>query len=271
MPLAASLVMIAVPAMADFSSTTTVKPAGGAPGTVTKQKVKGNKMKVDTGDVTILTDLDTQTMTTIQHRDKTYKVTPLSQIGEALKKAGGELKADIKETGQQKKIGGFNCRQVIMNMTVQSAQMSMVMENEMWISSEVPGVAEMQALSARMAERGIVPTNSDPQMRRMVAGIQSQMSKLKGVPVLQITRMKPADDAKAKQMQDQMSAARAQLEAMKKQGGAQAEMANKALANMPAPGGRYMMEVTMESSGFSTAPIPASEFAIPAGYKKVDR
>jgi hypothetical protein len=34
-------------------------------------------------------------------------------------------------------------------------------------------------------------------------------------------------------------------------------------------GGPTMMEVTTQSSGFSTASIPDSEFAPPAGYRQV--
>jgi hypothetical protein len=36
-------------------------------------------------------------------------------------------------------------------------------------------------------------------------------------------------------------------------------------------GGGSLVEITSQSSGFSTAAIPDSEFAPPAGYKKVAR
>jgi len=106
----------------------------------------------------------------------------------------------------------------------------------------------------------------------MMADLQKQMAKVNGIPVLQITRMKSGDDEKSKQMQAQMQAMRAQMEAMKKAGGKQAEMAEKAMAAMGGAGNsKYLMEITSESSAFSTATIPASEFAIPAGFKKADK
>jgi hypothetical protein len=123
-----------------------------------------------------------------------------------------------------------------------------------------------------MAERGFYPAGGDANTRRMMGDLQKQMSKVNGVPVLQITRMKSGDDEKAKQMQAQMQAMRAQMEAMKKAGGKQAEIAEKALASMGTSGsGKYMMETISESSGFSTETIPAAEFTVPSGYKKVDR
>ena len=67
-----------------------------------------------------------------------------------------------------------------------------------------------------------------------------------------------------------MARAQAQLEAMRKQGGAQAQAAEQALARMgmTGRGGGSLFEITMESTGFSTAPVPDSVFAIPAGYQK---
>jgi len=72
-------------------------------------------------------------------------------------------------------------------------------------------------------------------------------------------------------MQAQMQAARAQMEAMKKQGGPQAAAIEKAMASMPPAGAKYLMETTTEFGGFSTASIAASEFAVPAGYTKAGK
>lgn len=268
----ALLLALAVSSRADFSYTTTIKAGGPAAGTATKHRIKGNKMRIDTGSTVIISDLDAQTVTTINHAAKTYTVSPIAQAGAMLQKSGMDIKADVKETGQQKRMGGFNCRQIIMTMTMTGQPMAMTMENEIWISPDVPGAAELKAVGAKMAERGFYPGGGDAQSKRMMTDLQKQMSKVNGVPVLQITRMKSGDDEKSKQMKAQMQAMRAQMEAMKKAGGKQAEMAEKALASMgSASGGKYMMEVTSESSGFSTETIPASEFAPPAGYKKVDR
>ena len=74
-------------------------------------------------------------------------------------------------------------------------------------------------------------------------------------------------------MQQGMAQARAQMEAIIKQGGPGAAAAQQALARMggAASGGGSLFEITMESGDFSTSRIPDSVFAIPAGYQKSDR
>lgn len=70
--------------------------------------------------------------------------------------------------------------------------------------------------------------------------------------------------------QAQMEKAKAQIEAMQKQGGPQAAAAAQMPARMNAMsggGGGGGMEITIESSAFSTAPIPDSVFAVPDGYR----
>jgi hypothetical protein len=94
--------------------------------------------------------------------------------------------------------------------------------------------------------------------------------------VLEIVRIKPSGGAADQAAQAQQSAqsdprmaqARAKLEEMAKSGGPGADMAKQQLARMGAAsaGGAGGMEITMESSGFSTASVPDSVFSIPAGF-----
>ena len=94
------------------------------------------------------------------------------------------------------------------------------------------------------------------------------------MPLLQTVKAKAAGGgAQAAQMQPAMAQARAQMEAMIKQGGPQAAAAQQALARMggASSGGGSLFEMTMESSDFSTSGIPDSVFAIPAGFQKVER
>jgi hypothetical protein len=72
---------------------------------------------------------------------------------------------------------------------------------------------------------------------------------------------------------EQMQAAMAKLQEMRKQGGPGASAMAESMARMAgAPGGGAgsgaLLEVTIESTGFSTASVPDSVFAIPAGYQK---
>ncbi|WP_031499007.1 DUF4412 domain-containing protein [Bryobacter aggregatus] len=255
-------------AYADFRYLSTIKSGPGS-GNVTKHLIKGNKMKLDAGSIITITDLDAQTTTTIRPAEKTYRVVPLSQAAATLEKTGTDIKVDVKETGQKKKIGAYDCRQVILNMTL-TGQVPMNMEMEMWVSSEIPGANELKAIGMKIAERSAA-ASGNANMQKAMLEVQRQSAKINGVPVLTILRMKSGDDEKSKQMQAQMQAARAQLEAMKKQGGAGAAALEKALAGMGPAGSKYLMEMTTESSEFSTAAVAASEFAVPVGFTKVDK
>jgi hypothetical protein len=116
------------------------------------------------------------------------------------------------------------------------------------------------------------------------------MAEMNGIPVLQVMKMKSAGGAAGgagapampqltPDQQAKMKDAMARLQAMQAQGGPAAAAAQQAMARMggltagaasPGAGSGSLMEMTMESSDFSTGSIPDSTFAIPAGYQKVD-
>jgi hypothetical protein len=71
-----------------------------------------------------------------------------------------------------------------------------------------------------------------------------------------------------------MAQARQQLEAMAARGGPQGDAAKQALARMGAMSGGSggaLSETTMEGSAYSTASIPDSVFAVPAGFQKTEK
>jgi hypothetical protein len=270
-------------AYADFSYTTTRKAQGStaaAAPSSTKYYYKGQKMMTDSDAVTMIMDFDAQTVTTINKSQKTWSVRKFGDVGQALKQADVETKIDVKETGQKKMINGFNASQVIMTMEMESPQtsksgMTMQMEVESWLSSDVPGAKELKAFHQKNA--GNMPwaamTGNAAGMQKAAADVQRKMANIGGVPLLQIVKVKSAGGgAQAAQMQAGMAQARAQMEAMVKQGGPQAAAAQQALARMGgAAAGGSLFETTMESSGFSSNSIPDSVFAIPAGFQASDK
>jgi hypothetical protein len=267
-----AMVLLAGGAWADVSYNSAVKNSSGGAVTNTKTRLKGNKMKMDMGQSVTVMDFDAQTVTTLDTASKTYRVMPMAQISEGLEKAQASIQAKTQETGAKKVIRGMACRQVNTTMNVQSGAgpqgMAMVMEMETWVTQDAPGAAEMAAFAKRMAEKGLFQgAGGNQQMKKAMADIQREMAKINGVPVMQVIKMRMADDGKNAQMQAQMEQARAQMEALKKQGGPAAAQIEKALAAMGG-GGKYMMEMTTEMSDFSLATIPAGEFAVPAGFKK---
>jgi len=255
--------------------------ASAANGRSSKHYMKGQKMKLDSGETAIIMDFEAQTITRVDNTKKTYHVTNFSDVGQALKRDQSEMtvKVDVKETGQRKSINGFNASEVIMTMEMDNPQarqagMKMQMEMDIWLSTDVPGSQEMRAFYQKNSSRypwHALTGGANPSMQQGMAEMQRKMSSMNGVPVLQVTRMKSAgNDAQAEKAQQAMAQARAKFEEMKKQGGQQAALAEQMLARMGGMSGGSMFETTTESSNFSSAAIPDAVFVIPAGYEKTD-
>jgi hypothetical protein len=304
-------------ARADFSYTSTRKTTGGAMAamaggagnaTVTKIYYKGQKMRTESGDTAVQIDFDAQTVTTVNNARKTIAVRSFSDIGAVTSQASPGATIDAKETGQRKNINGFDAKELVLTMDVDMSQMAqgrglagrgmggaMRMEIDMWIASDVPGGAEMRSFYQKNAAR--FPWNAaggeNAGLQSAMAEVQKKIASMDGVTVEQVIRMKPVGAAgggaqmpampqMTPEQSAQMDQARARLEAMKAQGGPQAEMAAQALARMggmgvgqaapaSASGAGSLIEMTIDSTGFSTAAISDSVFAIPAGYQKTDR
>lgn len=286
-------------ARADFSYTTTNKTTGGtmaamAGGVNTppaKQYFKGQKMKTDSGDTAIILDFDAQTISTVNNKAKTISVRSFNDAGAAAKN-DMSVKIDVKETGQQKTINGYNAKELIMTMDLDSPQMQqmgkMQMEMDMWLSGDVPGIGELRSFYKKNLERmpwAALSGGGNPAMQSAMVEMQRKLAEMNGVQVLSVMKVKQAGGAAAPAMpqmssaqQAQMQAAMARLQEMQRQGGPQAAAAAQALGRMggmangaPAGGAsNALIEITVESGDFSTASIPDSVFAIPAGYQKVD-
>jgi hypothetical protein len=273
----------AAAAHADFSYTTTTKGPtmpGANMDQTSKHYLKGDKMMTDTGKSAMIIDFDAQTVTHIDKANRTYSVSKVSDLTGQAQEAKAEMSADFKETGQHKTIGGFNASQAMMTVQMDMPQqgqqpgMKIQMDMELWLSPEVPGYSEMEAFYKRNMSRfpwAAMAQGSNPSMRATMAELQRKMATMHGAPVLQIMRSKMGGagaPSMTPQQQAQMEKARAQMEAMQKQGGAQAAVAAQMLTRMNGMSGGGGMEITMESSGFSAAPIPDSVFAIPDGYRQ---
>jgi Domain of unknown function (DUF4412) len=258
-------------ARADFSYTMTQKSAQTGD-QVVKYFLKGQKMKDDRGKRTTILDFGAQTITVLDHSAKTYTVTPFADVSGKL--SGVDLNVDVKNTGQKKDINGFNASQVIVTVDVdmpqaKAAGMKPNMEMELWISHEVPGGQELASFfkknAANLSVLAASGAAANPGIQKAMGKIQQAFAQMDGVPVMEIVRVKMGSGGPSAEQMQQMAQARAQLEAMSKQGGAQAAAAQAALARMGGAGGA-LFEVTMTGSDYSAAPIPDSAFAIPAGY-----
>ncbi|GEM_PF-1216679 len=276
-------------AQADFSYTTSPKSTGGFAGAGaalpgSKYYFKGQKMKVETGEGAVILDFDARTVTGINNRQKTYSVTPFSDLGQELEQAKTSAQAEVKETGQKRNINGYEASELLMKMAVENPQtrqagMNMQMEIEMWLSPDVPGASELRSFYQKNAPKfpwSVLSNNANPGLQNAIVEMQKRMAGSGGgVPVLQVFRAKAAgNSAQVAQMQQAMGQARARLEEMAKQSGPAGDAARQALARMgggASGSGAPLFEMTMESSNFSTSSIPDSVFAVPAGYQKTDK
>jgi hypothetical protein len=261
--------------------------AGGANSTgPSKYYLKGQKMKVDTGATAMIMDFDAQTVTTINNGQNTVTVQSFSDLGAAAGKSNISTKIDVKETGQKKTINGYNATELVMTMDVDSPETrqmgKMQMEMDMWLSPDVPGASELRAFYQKNMAKfpwAALSGGGNQGMQAGMADLQRKIAEMNGVQVLQVVKIKTAGGAGAPAMPQmdaaqaaKMKEAMAQLEALQKQGGPAAAAAAQAMGRMGAPGSGTasgsLMEMTMESSDFSTSSIPDSVFAIPVGYSK---
>jgi hypothetical protein len=238
-------------------------------------------MKIETHQTGIILDFDAKTVTTVNKDSQTYSVTPFSDVGKDLGDLNGKAQVEVKETGQKKNVNGYEASELLMTMAVDNPQaqqngMKVQAEISMWLSTGVPGASELRSCYQRNSPKfpwAAINAGGNPAMRNAFVEMQKRMAGSDGgVPVLQVIRAKAAgNEAQVAQAQQGMAQARAKLEEMAKQGGPGAEMAKQMLARMgAAAGGGSLFEMTIESSNFSTASIPDSVFAVPAGYRKTE-
>ncbi len=293
-------------AFADFSYTMTQKTTGGsmaamagtAADRTTKNYLKGQKLLTGSSDVSTIIDFGAQTVTTLNHAQKTYSVKKFGEAG-AAGASNTNMTFDVKDTGQKKTINGFNASETVMTMNMdmdmgRGQAMKMTAEMDLWVSPDVPGASQMrdffQKNAANFPWEAMMGAGGagNQSMQKAIGQMQRKMSELNGMVVEMVIRVKPAGGAAAVAMpqmpqmtpaqQAQMQAAMAQMQEMAKQGGPAAAAAQQAMGRMgsmgrgaaaPSGGGDSLIEITEDASAFSSASVPDSVFDVPAGYKKL--
>jgi hypothetical protein len=242
-------------------------------------------MKTENGDTATILDFDAQTITTVNNKQKTASVHKFSDIAAASTDVNAKI--DVKETGQKKVINGYNASELVMTIQMDSpagAQMGkMQMEMAMWLSSDPPGVKELRAFYQKNMSRfpwaAMSAGQGNPGMQAAMAEMQRKLAEMNGVNVMEVMKMKAAGGSAAPAMPqmtpEQMAQMKAAMDRLQAQGGPGAAQAQQAMARMqamqgggaPGAGSGSLMEMTMESTDFSTSSIPDSVFAVPSSYK----
>jgi hypothetical protein len=307
--------------------------------------VKGNRMAHVNPTDTEIVDLDRETVTRLNHNDKTYTVMTFQQMKEEMEKQLAEakkhaneqaqqqaaqpsdtdLKWDVKvrNTGANKQVAGLETTESILTMTAEATNKktgekgNMAMTNDMWMAPEIPGYGEVRDFYMRYAKKmGVMYSDAfsgqklglvEASHAKGLFAMADEVSKIKGVPVLQVMRMGSTADGtplpaaseaplpqtngperpSAGQMAGDAAAGAAEQSASaamgKKLGGLggmmggfghkkkqQEEQQKQSEAAQNAQAPAVLIESTIELTNFSRAPIGEGVFQVPAGYKQVD-
>jgi hypothetical protein len=283
--------------------------------------VKGDRMLHRSQQQATVIDLAAQTVTTIDMQKKTYTVMTFEEFRQMMEKMsekmqksqdqGGkmEFKVSAKDTGNTKEIAGYQTKELVLRMEMQSTdqksgqQGSMVISSDIWLAPSVTGYQEVRAFYTRMGEKlafnpGGGMFMSSPEASKNMGELYKEIGKLDGIPVLQTISMGGMGQAGSEgasgqpggggqQQQQQQPAARPSvggalggalggrfgLGKKKQQQDDQASTGQQSQQQAQQQGSGNpgsLMEATTEMSGFSSDPVDDSAFAVPAGFKKVE-
>ncbi|MBX9600581.1 MAG: hypothetical protein K2X35_06245 [Bryobacteraceae bacterium] len=216
-----------------------------------------------------------------------------------------DVKVSVSETGATRDISGVHAREVLLTMDLSAAgtgdqnrdaSASMIMEMRMWMARDVPGYAEFARFQAEAAKKyagvfggaGIGQMNPfaamSPDSQKSWQKLMEESKKLEGIPVLQVVTTRLAGDASGAGAQQTPRPTAGEAV-----GGALGGSLGRGLGGMlsrkkkdqepqaqtqtpPEPQAKpgVLMEMTTETSNFSAAPVDASKFEVPGGFKEVE-
>src|SRR5579884_1553008 len=84
----------------------------------TRYYLKGALMRIDDGDKDSIIDMAARTWTLIDNAQKHYVVTRFDALPDALRPSGVVQKINLKETGQTRRIHGYNTARVLLTKDV---------------------------------------------------------------------------------------------------------------------------------------------------------
>jgi hypothetical protein len=215
-----------------------------------------------------------------------------------------DYKVSVDSTGKTRQINGIDTKEMMLKMEAQTTDQqsgqtgAVSINSDMWIAPNIAGYQEVSDFYRRMSEKiDWSPSGNmfmaNPGVSQGMAGMTREMAKLDGVPVLQVTTMwapgqpaggSPQAGAQAPPQQpapqQQPPAAAPSLGSvlggkLGGLGGLGRKKQDPQPASAPAPSDQApsspgsLLEMTTELSDFALAPLDASQFAVPAGFKQV--
>lgn len=232
------------------------------------------------------------------------------RMGQKNNDADINFKASVRETGQSRTIGGLNAKETILTMTMegtdkksgQSGGLNLI--SDMWLAPEIPGYAEVKDFYRLMGTKigwapgqnfGAMMGRNANGMAKGMADMGKEMAKMDGVPVQQVMIIngsgEPGASGSARSQNappqnsdaGSQSAAADALGRLGRMGGFgglgrkkkdpepdSQSASSQTQSNNSVSSAGSLMEITTESSGFSSAPVDGSKFEVPAGFKEVE-
>ena len=230
----------------------------------------------------------------------------LEQMQQRMKKGGDNqaqmnFKVEAKATDRTKQVAGVDCKEMILKMTMEGTDQTngqkgaMVITTDMWIGPASAGYKEVREFYRRMAEKinwtpGGNMFMSNPDAAKGMAEVYKEVAKLDGVPVQQMITMgaegtvppsgsQPSPEAQQQPQQqpERPSVGSALGGALGGRFGIGRKKTSSETPQQPTNtsggGGTAsgsLLEMTTELNSFSQAPVDDAQFAIPAGFKKVE-
>jgi hypothetical protein len=225
----------------------------------------------------------------------------------------------VRETGATKEVSGLNTNEAIMTMAMNATDKdtqqtgALAITNDMWLATSTPVYDEVRAFNEKFAQKmgtvfsgnqslqGLQSLMAQPGAAKGMSEMATEVSKLKGTPILQVMRMGmtangqplpaaseaplPASNGPAMPsagdvgQQTATSAIASKLGGFgglggfghkKKQPDAQPQTTNASATQAGAdPASSVLIESSTTLSDFSSAPVDSSHFQVPAGYQQV--
>jgi len=275
--------------------------------------VQGNRKVSFTGDTGEIIDLDEEKIYNLDLRKKQYRVTTFAELRRQMEEArtkakearkseepaqpaeGGqpqmEIDFSLKESGQQRTINGFDCREVVMTITMREKGKTleegggMLMTTNIWLGPEIPYMKEIEQFNMRYAEKLNGPFAMSaaeaqqvaaalamyPGMQEMLGKFQAEKVNMDGTEILTVSSMESVKSA-AQQEQEQQRAEESQPPPTSVSG-LGGLLGRKLMKKKPEESGRpanRSLIFTSEHELLRASPsVGAVDLALPAGFKEV--
>jgi hypothetical protein len=247
-------------------------------------------------------DLDKKTYSVMTFEEMKKALDDMAQKMKQ-KDAQGQMnfKVSANATGASKQIDGMDAKEMIVKMTMEGTDQKtgqtggMDITMDMWLAPGVAGYKEVRDFYRRMAEKiswapGGNMFMARPDIAKGMGEAYKEMSKLDGIPVYQVMIMgaagqpvntggAPPPDAQPQQQQQQEKpsiggalggALGGRFGLGRKKKTDQQDSGNAPPPQQGSANPGSLLEMTIQLSGFSSAPVSDSDFAVPAGFKQVE-